>query len=284
MWYVIAAYIVWCLLLYFQQDRMIFPRHMTAAPLAGPPAPATVVVRLPLAKGGYVESWFLPATAAGAETGLRVVARFGAQARAPVILFFHGNGELIDYQDFIVENYRRLGCSVLLPEYRGYGRSSGRPSQDAVVADAVRFYDEIVKRDDVDASRIVFHGRSLGGAVAAALAEHRRPRALILESSFASVAGMSRRYLVPSFLLKHPFRTDRLVAESELPMLIFHGSNDRIVPPSHGRRLRDLARNGRYIEYQCGHNDFPGVGNGERYWQAIEDFLHDMDILALEAG
>ena len=268
MWYLIAAYIVWCLFLYFKQDSIIFPRHMAADPLAGPPGADVVVSRLNL-DGGSVESWFFPAPSATAENP------------APMVVFFHGNAELIDYQDALVQSYRLLGCSVLLPEYRGYGRSAGKPSQEAIVADAVRFHDELIRRDDVDATRILFHGRSLGASIAAALAEHRKPRALILESCFTSVAAMSRRRLVPAFLLKHPFRTDRFVARTEIPILIFHGKYDRIVPLSHAHKLRDLARNGRYVEYPCGHNDFPGPGNLLRYWKTISEFLGRTDMIQL---
>ena len=267
MWYVIIAYIAWCIVLYLLQDRMLFPADMAGEPLAGPPDADTVVMTLALNGGGRVESWFFPA-------------RSGTPDRPhTVVVFFHGNAELVDYQDPIVSAYRRVGCSVLLPEYRGYGRSAGKPSQDAIVADAIHFYDELVKRNDVDKSRIVFHGRSLGAGVAAAVAVHRTPGALIIESAFSSVAAMSRKYLVPTFLAKHPFRTDRFVAGAEMPILIFHGRNDGIVPVSHGRKLRDLARNGQYVEYECGHNDFPGDGNLDNYWATIEEFLSGADIL-----
>jgi len=266
MWYAIIAYAAWCAVLYFQQDKMLFPADMAADPLPAPPAPDIAVTRISIGDEQTVESWFYPATAVH------------ASGRAPVVVFFHGNAEIIDHQDPIIDAYRALGYGILLPEYRGYGRSGGKPSQEGIVADAVRFYDEMIQRDVVDPDHIVFHGRSLGGAVAAAVAEHRMPHGLILESTFSSVAAMSRNYLAPSFLAKHPFRTDRLVARADIPTLIFHGSRDTLVPPSHGRKLRDLARRGEYVEFECGHNDFPGEGNEESYWQAIGRFLADIGI------
>ena len=266
MWYAIIAYAAWCAVLYFQQDKMLFPADMAAEPLPSPPALDIVVTRIAIGGERSVESWFYPASKAH------------ASGRAPVVVFFHGNAEIIDHQDPIVNAYRALGCGILLPEYRGYGRSGGKPSQDGIVADAVRFYDEMIERDDVDPDRIVFHGRSLGGAVAAAVAEHRMPHGLILESTFSSVATMSLKYLAPPFLVKHPFRTDRLVERADIPILIFHGSRDTLVPLSHGRKLRDLARRGEYIEFECDHNNFPGEGNEEAYWGAIGRFLADIGI------
>ena len=260
-WYIVIAYALWCGLLYFMQDRMIFPRDMAPPPLPAPPDPRTELLRVTTEGGDEVCAWFLPAPDASPETP------------ASVVVFFHGNAEIIDYQDDIVEGYHRLGWSVLLPEYRGYGRSGGRPSQKGIMADSIRFYDVCMARPDVDASRVVFHGRSLGGAVATAVARERIPVALILECAFASVASMSRRYLVPSFLAKHPFRTDRYIADLDIPILIFHGSRDGIVPLSHAHRLCDVARHAVYVEYDCGHNSFPGEGNEAAYWREIRQFL-----------
>jgi hypothetical protein len=259
--YLIAAYVAWLVLLFFWQDRMMFPRHVTAPPRPIPYSKETAAITLEIAGGGQVQSWFIPAPGAT------------AQNPRPVVVFFHGNAEIIDWLDDVIEGYRGLGCSVFLPEYRGYGRSDGRPSEKAICADAVCFYDELIKRPDVDKSRIVFYGRSLGGGVAAAVAALRKPAALILQSTFKNVAGMACRFGAPPFLVRNPFRTDRAIAKLDVPVLIFHGARDEIIPVTHGRRLRDLASRAVYIEYDCGHNDFPGPGNENAYWFAIKKFL-----------
>lgn len=265
--YLVAAYVAWLALLFFWQDRMMFPRQMTAPPRPVPYSQQTVVISLDIGHGGKVESWFIPAPGATASNP------------RPAVVFFHGNAEIIDWLDDIIAGYHRLGCSVLLPEYRGYGRSSGRPSQKAICSDAVRFYDELIKRDDVDRSRIVFHGRSLGGSIAAAVATQRKPAALLLQSTCASVAGLAWRFGAPPFLVRNPFRTDRVVARLDVPLLIFHGTRDEIIPVSHGRRLRDLAPKAACIEYDCGHNDFPGPGNDETYWSDIAKFLKQSGVI-----
>jgi len=253
--------------MYCIQDRIVFPVDQAPAPLPRPVRADIVVTKLDLDSGEQVESWFLPA------------AGVSAHKPAPVVMFFHGNAELIDYQDDIVRQYHELGISVLLPEYRGYGHSGGSPSQDAIREDCVHFYDKLIERADVDASRIVFHGRSLGGGVACDVATQRKPAGLILQSTFASAAEMAHDYLTPSFLAKHPFRNDRVVSGIGIPLLIFHGTRDTIIPVHHGRHLRDLAPGAVYIEYDCGHNDWPGRGNEQRFWDEIKDFLSQSGIL-----
>jgi len=256
-----AAYLAWCAVLFYCQDGMIFPRYSAPAPLSSPPFADTEVVRIDVGEQGQMEGWFIPARPQR------------SSSPAPLVIYCHGNAEIIDQQEWFVENYHRMGCSVFLPEYRGYGRSPGKPSERAIVEDCIRFHDELRKRSDVDSAKIAIHGRSLGGGVAAQLAARRKPAALILESTFASVASYARRYCVPEFLVRHPFRTDVVLPELDVPILIFHGTRDSIVPVEHGRQLAKLARHAVYVEYDCEHNDSPGQGNEADYWARIETLL-----------
>lgn len=264
----IVIYIVWCTVLYFYQDHLLFPADLAPQPFALEKYDASTVVLKRDIDAGQVVAWYLPP-----------LPRFRDHP-APLLVFCHGNAEIIDFQPHIVNGYQKLGFAILLPEYRGYGRSAGKPSERGIVEDAVYFFDEVLKRPDVDPRRIVIHGRSMGGGVAAGLAARRKPTALVLESSFMSVVAMARRYLVPPFLAKNPFRVDRVVAELDVPVLIMHGTEDEIVPVSHGRKLRDLGRQVTYHEYACSHNDFPGDENEAQYWQDVGDFLRVAGILS----
>ncbi len=255
----LLAYVVWCIVLYSYQDHLVWPAEL-AQPQEPKPKNAESI-SLPIERGGSVESWFFPAKPD--ESG----------KPAPVVIYFHGNAELIDQQDRVVQGYSKMGVSVFLPEYRGYGRSAGRPSEKDIARDMIRFYDLLIRRADVDPSRVVFHGRSVGGGVAADLATRRTPAALILECTFSSLVSMALKFGAPPFLLKHPFRTDRVVEGLDVPMLIFHGTRDTVVPVSHGRRLHKLARGSTYVEYNSDHNDFPGEGNEDAYWREIQAFL-----------
>jgi fermentation-respiration switch protein FrsA (DUF1100 family) len=125
------------------------------------------------------------------------------------------------------------------------------------VADYERWYDWLAARQDVDPERIVFHGRSLGTGVVSGLARTRRSAAVVLESPFTSIAAMSARYGVPSFLVRHPFRSDEALSAltcglkepaRELPVLILHSPDDEIVPYSHGTKLRDRVCGARLVD------------------------------------
>lgn len=192
----------------------------------------------------------------------------------PAVIFFHGNAETIDDSVGHAEIYTKLGYAVLLPEYRGYGRSGGSPSQAAIRSDMGRFYDLLHARSDIDPSRIIYHGRSLGGGVACDLARSRPPAGMILESTFTSVASFCWGFGVPPFLCRNPFHSDDVVQALDRPLLIVHGAEDNIVPVSHGRTLRDLARHGTYLEMAGRHNDFPQ--DWFRYEREIGAFVADV--------
>jgi pimeloyl-ACP methyl ester carboxylesterase len=215
---------------------------------------------------GEVEAWFLPADG-------------GSGQKRPLVVFAHGNGELIDDWPDELSPYRRMGVHLLLPEYRGYGRSPGTPSEQAIVGDYLRFYDAIVGRADVDASRVVFHGRSLGGGVVLQLARYRRPAGLVLESTFTSVPDVAERWLVPRMLIEDRFESERVVRGLDLPILIFHGTRDRVVPYAHGVALQAAAREARLVPYDCDHNDLPRHADG--FWAEIRRYLET--ILAISA-
>lgn len=263
----VTGYLFWCVALYLLQDSLIFPADMAPSPLKVIPyGQSTVVTEFPLDDGGAVMSWYVPARVATSRPG-------------PVAIFFHGNAEIIDFEDEIVQPYLGLGVSVLLPEYRGYGRAGGKPSEAAIVSDCVRFYDELLKRPDVDPSRIVFHGRSLGGAVAVQVASQRKPAAMILQSTFTSMTRMARGYGAPSFLVRHGFHTDERIGGLGVPVLLAHGRRDDIVPFSHAEQLKALIPGAELVAFDCDHNGFPGDGNDDAYWGAITAFLRTAKVL-----
>ncbi|MBX3367040.1 MAG: alpha/beta fold hydrolase [Phycisphaeraceae bacterium] len=264
----LIGYGVWCTMLFSIQDRMLFPREF--ADVTGAPVDAERLA-ITLEDGGEVEAFLsLPQ----------------GEGPFPLVVAFHGNAECVDTMEWMRRAYTSRGRAVLTPEYRGYGRSSGKPSQKAIVADAVQFIDLLLNRPEIDASRIVYHGRSLGGAVAAQVARERPPRAMILESTFTSIASMAAGYGVPPFLVKNPFRTDRVLREYTGPVLLLHGIDDTIIPIEHSRRLAKRApqrdtnpahapATRTLIEMPGGHNDFPV--DEAAYWKAIDGFLGVLD-------
>ncbi len=249
------------------QRKMLFPRFVMEPPAPDELARPAGVERWEIDREqGVTEAWFMPGRDASAESP------------APAVIFAHGNAELIDHNADWLTFYTDLGISVLLVEYRGYGRSDGSPSQTGITGDFVAACDRLAERAAVDADRIILHGRSVGGGVACAVARRREPAALILQSTFTSTGAMAARYLYPAFLILDPFDNAEVIADYEGPVLLFHGTADTIIPTEHSRKLHAIAPDSRLHEYNAGHNDFPV--DSLQFHQDVETFLRDHAILA----
>ena len=202
--------------------------------------------------GARVEGWLLPGAAAGP---------------APLLVYTHGNGELIDYWAAEFEPLRAAGIHILLVEYPGYGRSTGSPSEASVTAALLAMYDRVAADPRVDARRIVGYGRSLGGGAIAQLAARRPLAALVLESTFTSLADVIRGYHVPAWLIRNHFDTRAVLAEFRGPVLLLHGKYDQVIPVAHARALNAAFPAAELHEFECGHNDCP------RHWDLVLGFL-----------
>jgi hypothetical protein len=212
---------------------------------------------------GDVEALFLPPLAPRATPG-------------PAVVIAHGNAELADDWVGRVEPYRAMGLAVLIPEYRGYGRSGGEPSEAGILADAAHFYDRMVDRPDVDPQRVLFHGYSLGGGVVAELSESRRAAALVLESTFTSASDLASRWMVPDFAVTDRFDTRAVLMRASIPVLIVHGVDDDVVPFQHAIELDRVGWDSRLVAFHAHHDDLP---RGEVYWATIRAFLEENGLL-----
>lgn len=264
--FLLVVFVLWVLIVWFAQRSILYPRFILTRPIE-PHPPAGVEVWQHEIPAGQVEAWFLAGEGVDADRP------------GPAVIFAHGNGELIDDWPDLLVGYRRLGVSVLLPEYRGYGRSAGSPAQDAITRDFTAFYDRLADRPEVDPDRIVFHGRSLGSGVVAGLAQHRPPAALILQSAFTSAADLARGFFVPRLLMRDPYDVLPVVQNYPGPVLILHGRDDELIPYTHANRLHAAAPDSELIFYDVGHNDLPPA---RAYWADIERFLRRADVLPPE--
>ena len=213
--------------------------------------------------GGRVEAWYLSPA--------------GNVKPEPAIIFAHGNAEHID--DLPLEFYpiAALGIGVLLVEYPGYGRSPGAPSEASITAAMIAAYDDLVSRPEVDPSRVVLYGRSLGGGAVCALAARRPVAAMILVSTFTSVRSFARRYGVPGFLVRDPFDNLSVVKTYSQPLLVVHGRHDDVISYSHGETIFNAAPLGELLSYECAHNDCPP--NPDRFVRDLADFLERSGII-----
>jgi len=211
--------------------------------------------------GGRVEAWFIPAPSAS-------VAHPG-----PLVLYAHGNGGTIDHVVPTLLPYLQLGISVLLPEYRGHGRSDGRPSQGAITEDLSVFLHQAKVRPEVDADRVLFHGRSLGGGAVCSVARTYPPDALLLESTFTGVRRRAWEIAGPlGWLVRNALDSQGWVEGFAGPVLVIHGERDEVIPHRHGAILAASAPHGRLVTRQAGHNDLP---RDDAYWAEIRTLLDE---------
>ncbi len=193
------------------------------------------------------------------------------------LLFLHGNAGNISHR---VDNIRRLhelGLNVFIPDYRGYGKSEGKPSEKGLYRDAQAAFSHLLSRSDIDTQRIAVFGRSLGGAVAVDLCSRVDCQRLILESTFTSMADMSRE--VFPFLPVGRFLPEKYASKSKLeniriPLLQFHGISDEIIPFKLGQALFESAPGPKeFVPIPgAGHNNTYEVG-GTWYFEKIREFL-----------
>lgn len=205
------------------------------------------------------------------EDGVRISALHLPNADAEyTILFSHGNAEdLGDLRPFF-ERLRHEGFSVFAYDYHGYGTSEGKPTEPNARRDVDAAYAYLRDELAVPPGKIIAHGRSLGGGLAVYLAAREPVGGLIVESSFVSAFRVVTRIpLLPGDRLKSLSRIDRVGC----PVLIIHGTRDRVIPDWHGRKLFDRAREPKmalWIE-GAGHNDLLPVA-GDAYWRKLSAF------------
>ena len=259
---VLAVYAALCALLYVLQERLIFlPRQLPEATRnALRELPGVVEVEARAADGTLLHGWLRHATVE--ET-----------ARPGLVIYFGGNAEEVSGQ--VLDAEALAPWSLAAFNYRGYGLSEGRPSADALVADALVAYDRLAAREDVDPERIVVFGRSLGGGVAVQLAAARPVRGVLLVSPFDSLTSVGRRHypVIPvSLLLRHRFDSLARAPAIEAPLLVLAGERDRIVPSIHSRRLFDAWSDPKRWVLLPG-ADHNGIHLHPDYWPPMREFL-----------
>jgi fermentation-respiration switch protein FrsA (DUF1100 family) len=210
--------------------------------------------------GVRVHGWWLP------EAGTR-----------RVTLYLHGNGGNITHREAIVPVIRDAGSALFLLEYRGYGRSEGRPTEKGLYADADAAYDHLLARG-YDAKQIVVHGESLGTAVAVELAARRPCGGLVLASPFTSAQAVAHRVLpLLGPMLVWSYNSQRRIGRVRAPILVLHGDRDDVIDFEFGRELFEAAPEPKFFWRVEGaaHNDLIEVG-GPEYTQRLREFYEKL--------
>jgi fermentation-respiration switch protein FrsA (DUF1100 family) len=193
-----------------------------------------------------------------------------------VLLWFHGNAGNLSHRADLMLRLARTPLQVFIVDYRGYGRSEGRPSEKGLYRDADAAWGYLTAERRVSPQRIVLFGDSLGAAVAIDLAARVGAAGLIVQSGFTSMPDMAARHfpLVPRRLIRTRMDSLAKVEQAGAPKLFIHSPQDEVVPFELGRRLFEAAPGPKsFLEIDgASHNDTAAVG-GHRYFDALRDFV-----------
>ena len=258
---VLAVYVVLLVVLWSQQERIVFqpPTVLFAArqPTVGGEPVRQVSYRA--SDGTTLFAYLI-----GETEGLRCV-----------LIAFHGNADLArNLVPWAAEVARRTHVAVLLPELRGYDRLPGRPTYSSAANDARAAWQVAHDSLGVPEANIALFGHSLGSAIATELASEHRPRALILQSPLSSARAMAARMFIPGIAFFWPimtrvhYDTIHRVRALDAPVWVAHGDRDRIIPAAMGREVFEAAahKGELLIVESAGHNDVAEIG-GEDYWR-----------------
>ena len=242
--FIAMGYVALLLLVFFTQSSLLyFPqveRELVATPADDGLSYESVT--LTTTDNESLHGWFIPAASSAKAT----------------ILFFHGNAGNISHRMYYLLTFYRLGYNTFIFDYRGYGKSSGSPSEAGTYQDAVAAWQYLIEEKAIRPTDIVLFGESLGGAVAAWLAAQHEPRALVLASTFTSVPDLAAKlypFLPVRLLSRFQYSTIDYLQSINCPVLIAHSPQDEIVPFSHGQALFEAASEPKqFIKLQGGHN------------------------------
>lgn len=199
--------------------------------------------------GITLHGWYLPADPA----------RAAEPGRGYTLLFFHGNAGNISHRLASLQIFNSLGLSVLIFDYRGFGKSGGSPSVNGTAIDALAAWNWLLEKKQLRPEQIILFGRSLGGAVAASLAEKTEPAGLIMESSFTTLYDVGKHLfpLLPvSWFLPQDYDSIARLKNKTIPLLVVHSKEDELIPYALGRKIFDAYTGPKsFLEISGSHNE-----------------------------
>ncbi len=247
---------------WYEQQAMYYPTHDVVRTPADAGLPFEDVT-IATDDGETLHGWWIPSGRAG----------------TPVLLFFHGNGGNVSHRTEKLAVLHNLGADTFIIDYRGYGNSSGTPSEPGMYRDAHAAYQYLVTTRGIPAERILVYGESLGSAVAVHLATEAKTGGVVVESGFTSVPDIAQKrfpVLPVRWVLKHQFDTLDKVRRINAPLLLLHSREDELFDMSHPERLLAAAQPPkRMVELRGGHNDAFLV-SVDVYRKALAAFLAEV--------
>ncbi len=250
------------IILYFFQSRFVF---FPSSEIEATPKDIGLTyesVEIEASDGVKITGWFVP-----------------AQNARGTALFFHGNGGNISHRLDSLRVFNDLGLNTLIIDYRGYGQSEGKVSEDGIYKDAEASWKYLVEQRGIESGKIIIFGRSLGGAVAVNLAGKHTPAALIVESTSTSVPeiGSDIYPFLPCALLRllsrYQFNAADDISQVDCPILVIHSRDDNMIPFAHGQAIFDAAGEPKeFLEITGSHND-GFIVSGRTYKDGLDKFI-----------
>ena len=255
-YFLVGLYFLICILLYFFQERLIFFPQKLAIDHAFN------------FNGDFEEKIFQ----VDEETTIHAL-HFFAKNPKGVILYFHGNAGSLDDWGGVADDFVQMNYDVLISDFRGFGKSTGKISETGFYQDAQMLYDILLEK--YDASQITIFGRSLGTGVAVDLASGNKAERLILETPFANFADLaqSRFKIFPvKALLKFGFPNKDKIEKVDCPVHILHGTNDQVIPYHHAKELKSVLKSGwTFTTIKLGNHN--NLFTFQEYWTKIKAIL-----------
>lgn len=196
------------------------------------------------------------------------------------LLVFHGNGGNISDRIGLIKIFNKVGLSVFIIDYRGYGKSEGKPSEDGTYLDANAAWNYLIKKKGISPKEIIIYGRSLGGPIAAKSAKEGNPAALVLDSTFTSIKDIGAElypYLPVKKFFKYEYNTLAFLKDVRCPVMVIHSKGDDYIPFIHGQKTyNNIVSEKKLVIIAGSHND--GIATSKDiYLEEIASFLNIID-------
>ena len=260
---VILTYAVINIYVYFIQSSLLFYPNLPGRALVASPKNIGLTyenIEFITEDNIKLHGWFIPSPKAKGS-----------------VLFFHGNAGNISHRLGSIEIFHRLQLNVFIVDYRGYGQSEGKITEEGTYQDAQAAWEYLVNTRGINEKGIIIFGRSLGASIASWLASKHEPAALIIESAFTSVPAMGQRlypFLPVRWLARYKYDTSHYVKNINCPVLVAHSKDDDIIPYEEGREIfLQAAQPKQFLEMRGDHNN-GFIVSGESYVNGLKDFIN----------
>ncbi|MEM8907754.1 MAG: alpha/beta fold hydrolase [Bacteroidota bacterium] len=250
-----CIYVLLCLILYQIQERFIF-------------YPLRLSDDYPFNEFRNVEEVYFPIDA---QTRLHAL-HFHVDRPRGIILYFHGNARALDNWGYAAADFTQRGYNVFMPDYRGYGKSTGTLSEAALLSDAQIIYDSL--RQQYPNQDLLLYGRSLGTGIACDLATKVDARLLLLETPYLSLLAMAQAqmpFFPANLLLRYPMRSDLKITQIKMPAYLFHGTQDELIPYAQAVELSRIYQPNRLFTIKgASHNN---LSEFAAFQEKLDDLL-----------